>query len=389
LHQTEQRSNDRSAFRIPNHSQLGSRLFPHHVKKHNKMTSTIKSITNIVSNTSGTKETQQDIASVREYDVLCGRGGLANNHPGNRLFRRIIKENKEIYQELSENTARKQMLVSSIIKAIQHHGGRFLRRQVNGKWSEITPKEARAKASQALREQDNAVDPFVGGESPSPLHSKFREALRKSNSALCGLSRRSSSKKQSKAPAVTPVDSSDEEDAISPSSARVVSDDEYYQSHYYKQHHQYASYYQGGDPAVAPANYNRSNTHYESENYYPPFHKFDLSYRSSHSTASTATTVASSMVSEDDESDATPELQSAEDSFSFAGVEDEDVFLLGDLTKQSFDFTDDDGEGQLPPTEEETPPKDDFCPLDVGEFVFDNTAEFGRLCTGLLDSLVR
>jgi len=334
------------------------------------MTRTKKSIVNIASKMGGTEETPQDIAIVREYDVLCGRGGLANNHPGNRLFRRIIKENKEIYQELSENAVRKQILVSSIIKAIQHHGGRFLRRKVNGNWSEITLKEARAKASQALREQDTAVDPFVGGESPSPLHSKFREALRKSNNMLCGSS--SSSKKQSKATAATPTGSSDE-DTITPSSARIVSDDEYYQSHYYKQHHQYAN--------QAPAFSNFHPNFYSS----PSFHKFDLSHRSSHSTASTVTTVASSMVSEDDESDA-PELVPTDDSLSFAGVEEDDVFLLGDLTQHSLDFNDgsDDNAIKLP-----EPSDDDFCPLDVGEFVFDNTAEFGRLCSGLLDSLVR
>lgn len=76
------------------------------------------------------------------------------------------------------------MLVSSIIKAIQHHGGRFLRKS-EGKWVEISHKAACSKTSQALREQDsagnNSLDANIGYRSPSPLHSKFRQALQKQN----------------------------------------------------------------------------------------------------------------------------------------------------------------------------------------------------------------
>eukprot|EP00934_Nitzschia_sp_Nitz4_P006394 Nitzschia sp. Nitz4//scaffold133_size116822//115273//115995//NITZ4_003830-RA/size116822-processed-gene-0.71-mRNA-1//-1//CDS//3329535465//6384//frame0 len=144
------------------------------------------------------KESTHEI-KVRDFDVLCGRGGFANNHPGNKLFRCIIRENKGIYHELSEDIQGKRMLVSSIIKAIEHHGGRFLRKTTppgssDGHWVEISHKAACSKTSQALREQDpNSTSSTkslpamssatsAAARPTSPLHSKFRQALRVSSS---------------------------------------------------------------------------------------------------------------------------------------------------------------------------------------------------------------
>ena len=139
------------------------------------------------------------VETITEKDVLCGRGGMANKWPGNKAFREMIKENKDIYQDLSNHAVRKQLLVSSIIQSIQYHGGRFLRRK-SGKhnnnnngmvWVEISPKEAYIKTSQALRDQDNK--PYEsdvsssssvasdGRMSPSEHHSQFRLALRQSS----------------------------------------------------------------------------------------------------------------------------------------------------------------------------------------------------------------
>lgn len=93
-----------------------------------------------------------------ERDVLCGRGGLANNHPGNRIFRRLVDANREQYQS-DPNTNHRKLLVKSILLAIRRQSGRFVRKE-NGYWVEISARDAFVKTSQALREvQDKNQTP--------------------------------------------------------------------------------------------------------------------------------------------------------------------------------------------------------------------------------------
>ena len=60
---------------------------------------------------------------LRDEDVLSGRGGLSNKHPGNHLFRRIVSQNKEAYQKC-EKKLHKFFLAISIIAAVERVGGR-------------------------------------------------------------------------------------------------------------------------------------------------------------------------------------------------------------------------------------------------------------------------
>ena len=95
---------------------------------------------------------------VSNSDVLCGRGGLANRHPGNRMFRRIVEKNKELYQS-THNKFHKYFLTVSIIMAVEGKGGRFLKRDDKNKstWVQISRTEAVSKTAQALREQDGKI----------------------------------------------------------------------------------------------------------------------------------------------------------------------------------------------------------------------------------------
>ncbi|KAG7344304.1 hypothetical protein IV203_022312 [Nitzschia inconspicua] len=96
-------------------------------------------------------------------DVLCGRGGKVNNHPGNIIFRRIVEINKQYYQSVHK---RNRILVSqSIVQAITNHGGRFLIMGPRGKqsWVPIDFKKAVQKTSQALRECKKEDDDFEKG----------------------------------------------------------------------------------------------------------------------------------------------------------------------------------------------------------------------------------
>lgn len=139
----------------------------------------------------------KNTVGVTVKDVLCGRGGYCHQHPGNRLFRAMIKENKGTFEALIHEPIRKQMLVESIIKAIQHHGGRFLRKS-QGHWVAISGKEAYTKVSHALRDidvshhsssssgSDSSSMTSDEGKPSSPQHSQFQKALDKKGRKTLG-----------------------------------------------------------------------------------------------------------------------------------------------------------------------------------------------------------
>lgn len=91
------------------------------------------------------------IPSFEEKDVLCGRGGSTNIHPGNVKFRNLVDSNKTEY--LAGNKQTKQRISLSIVKAIRKEGGRFLKQWKDDKWYEVGDAAAREKASQALRQK--------------------------------------------------------------------------------------------------------------------------------------------------------------------------------------------------------------------------------------------
>jgi len=91
-----------------------------------------------------TEVSAADISAVQvgPYDVLCGRGGATNNHNGNRNFRRIVTEHQKKYLAARKRDKR----------VIAEISGRFLRRESDGRWSEVDGCKACEKTSQALRE---------------------------------------------------------------------------------------------------------------------------------------------------------------------------------------------------------------------------------------------
>jgi hypothetical protein len=87
------------------------------------------------------------------HDVLCGRGGLSNNHVGNTHWRMLIAANKSIYVSLRKS--HKILLSRSIVYAIrgQNPPGRFLQKDgKSGLWYDVGDHKAQEKTSQALRE---------------------------------------------------------------------------------------------------------------------------------------------------------------------------------------------------------------------------------------------
>lgn len=94
-----------------------------------------------------------------DKDVLLGRGGMTNKHPGNQSFRRLVEETKPMYKGYSSKTKKKEVS-QLVVDDIEQRGGNFLKKRRKLRkdpdspyeWVIASPDEARKKASQALRE---------------------------------------------------------------------------------------------------------------------------------------------------------------------------------------------------------------------------------------------
>ena len=91
-------------------------------------------------------------------DVICGRGHLINQHPGNVLFRSIVKELRPDYvMSLKKDKKRFSEVIVHRITA-QDPPGYFLKKDPKtGTWIDIGHKKALIKTRQALRENANKV----------------------------------------------------------------------------------------------------------------------------------------------------------------------------------------------------------------------------------------
>jgi hypothetical protein len=92
-------------------------------------------------------------------DVLCGRGGTINAHPGNEQYRTFVERKKRVY--LTARFKReKRLIAQSIVDEIRRLDppGRFLMKESNGEyWYDVGDEKARDKTSQALRENSMSV----------------------------------------------------------------------------------------------------------------------------------------------------------------------------------------------------------------------------------------
>jgi hypothetical protein len=124
---------------------------------------------------------KQGVKDPAANDVLCGRGGSINSHPGNEVFRTLVEKRKRVY--LTARFKReKRLIASSIVSEIRELKGRFLQRDSkSGLWKDIGDEKARDKTSQALRENAPSIRAEIEEEineqraelykdEPSPSH---------------------------------------------------------------------------------------------------------------------------------------------------------------------------------------------------------------------------
>ena len=92
-----------------------------------------------------------------DCDILCGRGGRSNHHPGNKRYRQVVSEMKASYKTIGSKAA-KTGLSSAIVDHVYNYGGRFLKKMdgETDKYQVLSVVEGRKKTSQALREAKDA-----------------------------------------------------------------------------------------------------------------------------------------------------------------------------------------------------------------------------------------
>lgn len=102
------------------------------------------------------KKKRRDIDESRaieptDDDVLFGRGGYTNSHPGNIKFRNKALELRPWYESSSKEE--KYNISELLLESVKSEGHRFLEKGSDGLWHEVIGNGARKKASQALRER--------------------------------------------------------------------------------------------------------------------------------------------------------------------------------------------------------------------------------------------
>lgn len=85
-----------------------------------------------------------------DKDVLMGRGGKSNHHPGNMQYRTEI-DNLQVEYKKTEDKDEKTKISEKLVSRVQSYGGNFVEKDDNG-WYVIDDIVARRKVSQALRE---------------------------------------------------------------------------------------------------------------------------------------------------------------------------------------------------------------------------------------------
>ena len=113
---------------------------------------------------------------IQPTDIMLGRGPTCYNNPGNRLFRKLIKENA-IYYKSQARRKEKAALVTRLIDELEAKEFRFLHRSLCGTWVEAPTKVVEKKVGHGLRDARLAAD-NADGESKT-LPKNFRPAIKK------------------------------------------------------------------------------------------------------------------------------------------------------------------------------------------------------------------
>jgi hypothetical protein len=84
-------------------------------------------------------------------DVICGRGNIAFNHPGNCFLRSLADKQSSNYAN-AKTKRQRSVIVSEIIRGARERGNGFMKQSsTSGNWAEVGDTLAREKVGQLLR----------------------------------------------------------------------------------------------------------------------------------------------------------------------------------------------------------------------------------------------
>eukprot|EP00540_Astrosyne_radiata_P000178 CAMPEP_0116849406 /NCGR_PEP_ID=MMETSP0418-20121206/15552_1 /TAXON_ID=1158023 /ORGANISM="Astrosyne radiata, Strain 13vi08-1A" /LENGTH=373 /DNA_ID=CAMNT_0004481119 /DNA_START=80 /DNA_END=1201 /DNA_ORIENTATION=- len=131
---------------------------------------------------------EEGLSYFNDNDVLSGRGGGTNVHPGNRHFRDLINLHRRAYLKARKND--KPAISRAIVRSIRENNGRFLKRdEKTGLWYEIGDDAAREKTSQALRQRAPEMRKILFESEREQARQEAEEQLRQQQHLLtAGLS---------------------------------------------------------------------------------------------------------------------------------------------------------------------------------------------------------
>jgi hypothetical protein len=92
--------------------------------------------------------------SLSNHDVICGRGKVCFNHPGNQKLRELVASSLKIYSQAACKVE-KSIIVSNIVDVIRRGSpnGGFVKQDPSGHyWLEVGDRLAREKVGQTLRD---------------------------------------------------------------------------------------------------------------------------------------------------------------------------------------------------------------------------------------------
>lgn len=102
---------------------------------------------------SSKKKVGAGIKNPGKNDILRGRGGYTNHHPGNIKFRNAARALRAEYRRAETGRHEKYLISVELVRNVKAYGGRFLEKGKDNLWYEMDENAARKKASQVLREE--------------------------------------------------------------------------------------------------------------------------------------------------------------------------------------------------------------------------------------------
>ena len=114
-----------------------------------------------------------------EYDIVCGRGKGSYNCPGNKKFRAIVNRNIDRYLAAKSRLDKSLVLASIIDEVRQQNNGnvRFVKKDKNQGWVEISEDQVREKAGHTIRETIAALEKKKNAKDSTTITKKEVETV--------------------------------------------------------------------------------------------------------------------------------------------------------------------------------------------------------------------